>query len=199
MTGFEVYKMYLALKQHFTKTDYDYFKYHGKVRANEKSFEQRRDRYFFKKLATKYSDRDVLNYFVANFVNDSNGYLRSFSSDIYTQWKINQESFTYKFKQDVHLLLDEYQLPYQEAFNNLFVTKTGQHPKLLKHYLAEDISLETLVVFEKCLGFVDHFDKKLSDPIWKEVKLKIQKYKPFINIDCRSYKMVILDTIRTKV
>ena len=53
MTGFEVYKMYLALKQHFTKQDYDYFKYRGKVRANEKSFEQRRDRYFFKKLATK--------------------------------------------------------------------------------------------------------------------------------------------------
>ena len=48
MTGFEVYKMYLALKQHFTKSDYDYFKYEGKVRANENSFEQRRDRYFFK-------------------------------------------------------------------------------------------------------------------------------------------------------
>ena len=30
MTGFEVYKMYLALKQHFTKSDYDYFKYRGR-------------------------------------------------------------------------------------------------------------------------------------------------------------------------
>ena len=40
MTGFEVYKMYLSLKQHFTKPDYDYYKYNGKVRANEKSFEQ---------------------------------------------------------------------------------------------------------------------------------------------------------------
>ena len=40
MTGFEVYKMYLALKQHFTKPDYDFWKYNGKIRANEKSFEQ---------------------------------------------------------------------------------------------------------------------------------------------------------------
>ena len=32
MTGFEVYKMYLALKQHFTKPDYDFWKYNGKVR-----------------------------------------------------------------------------------------------------------------------------------------------------------------------
>ena len=54
MTGFEVYKMYLALRMHFTKDHYDYVKYRGKVNASEKAFEQRRDRYFFKKLATKY-------------------------------------------------------------------------------------------------------------------------------------------------
>ena len=90
MTGFEVYKMYLALKQHFTKPDYDYFKYRGKVRANEQSFEQRRDRYFFKKLATRYSNDEVMDYFVANFVNDPKGYLQSFSKDIYTDWKTNR-------------------------------------------------------------------------------------------------------------
>ena len=149
MTGFEVYKMYLALKQHFTKQDYDYFKYRGKVRANEKSFEQRRDRYFFKKLATLVSDDEVLSYFVANFVNDSKGYLQSFSKDIYTDWKINQESFTYKFKQDVNTLLDDYQTPYIKHLKN-YLLESG-HPPIIKHYLAGNISIETLVVFEKCL------------------------------------------------
>ena len=48
MTGFEVYKMYLALKNHFTRDNYDYQKYNGKVSASEKAFEQRRDRFFFK-------------------------------------------------------------------------------------------------------------------------------------------------------
>ena len=198
MTGFEVYKMYLALKQHFTKQDYDYFKYRGKVRANEKSFEQRRDRYFFKKLATKYSDAELLSYFVATFVNDSKGYLQSFSKDIYTDWKINQESFTYKFKQDVNTLLDDYQIPYDQAFEKLFVVECG-HPPIIKHYLGGSISLETLVVFEKCLGFVSNFDKKLTDPIWKEVRTKTLKYKPFLTIDCQTYKRVLLETIRTKL
>jgi|TARA_B100000085_G_scaffold30762_1_gene25364 hypothetical protein len=198
VTGFEVYKMYLALKQHFTKQDYDYFKYRGKVRANEKSFEQRRDRYFFKKLATKYSDAELLSYFVANFVNDSKGYLQSFSKDIYTDWKINQESFTYKFKQDVNTLLDDYQIPYDQAFEKLFVVECG-HPPIIKHYLGGSISLETLVVFEKCLGFVSNFDKKLTDPIWKEVRTKTLKYKPFLKIDCQTYKRVLLETIRTKL
>jgi|TARA_B100002019_G_scaffold70081_1_gene60304 hypothetical protein len=190
--------MYLALKQHFTKQDYDYFKYRGKVRANEKSFEQRRDRYFFKKLATLYSDTEILSYFVANFVFDTKGYIQSFSKDIYTTWKINQESFTYKFKEDVNTLLDDYQTPYADAFEKLFTVESG-HPPIIKHYLAGNISLETLVVFEKCLGFISNFDKKLNDPIWKEVKIKTLKYKPFLNIDCQSYKKVLLETIRTKL
>ena len=36
MTGFEVYKMYLALKNHFTTDTYDYGSIRGKVNANEK-------------------------------------------------------------------------------------------------------------------------------------------------------------------
>ena len=199
MTGFEVYKMYLALKQHFTKEKYDYHKYRCKVRASEDAFEQRHDRYFFKKLATKYSNQEIVDYFVANFVSDPKGYIKSFNDDVYKTWKINQESFSYKFKEDVYSLLDEYDYPYQDYFDRVFSIKQGSHPKLLKSYLAGDISLETLVVFETCLGFVKDFDRVLTDPIWKEVRMKIIKYQPFISLDCNVYKETILDTIKDKV
>ena len=199
MTGFEVYKMYLSLKQHFTKSDYDYYKYNGKVRANEKSFEQRQDRYFFKKLATKYTGNKLLHYFVANFVNNPKGYLRSFSEDIYTKWKIHQESFKYKFKQDVNLLLDDNQFPYPIEFEKLFSVSSGKHPKLMRLYLSGDVSLETLVVFETCLGFVKNFDRTLSDPIWKDTRMKVIKYKPFLKLNCQDYKVIILDTIKSKL
>ena len=199
MTGFEVYKMYLALKQHFTKEKYNYHKYRGKVRASEDAFEQRHDRYFFKKLATKYSNQELVDYFVANFVFDPKGYIKSFNDDVYRNWKVNQESFSYKFKEDVCLLLDEYDYPYQDYFDRVFSIKHGKHPKLLKSYLAGEVSLETLVVFETCLGFVKDFDRVLTDPIWKEVRMKIIKYQPFISLDCNVYKETILDTIKEKV
>ncbi len=199
MTGFECYKMYLALKQHFTKLKYDYKLYNGRVRASEKAFEERRDRYFFKKLATKYSSEEMLGYFVSNFIDNPKGYLRDFSGDAYTKWKIHQESFGYKFKQDVYLLLDDYEFPFNEAFDKIFEVKSGQHPKLIKHYLADDVSLETLVVLDHCLGFVTEFSKVLSDPIWNDVKMKVVKYQPFLTIDCKSYKGMILDTIATKI
>ena len=199
MTGFEVYKMYLALRMHFTKDKYDYVKYRGKVNASEKAFEQRRDRYFFKKLATKYDRNQTLNYFVANFMVDPQGYIKSFSDGNYTAWKAKQESFSYKFRQDVDLLLTYFESPYQDKFDKIFEVKEGQHPPLIRHYLSGEISLETLVVFEKCLGYIGRFDRKLSDPIWKDIRRRVLKYKTFINVDCQEYKGVILTVIRTKL
>ncbi len=199
MTGFEVYKMYLALRQHFTKDSYDYVKYRGKVSASEKSFEERRDRYFFKKLATKYDGQKMLDYFVANFIADPRGYIKTFSDGNYESWRINQESFSYKFRQDVNLLLNDYESPYQDKFDKIFEVQSRQHPALLRHYFSGEIKLETLVVFEICLGFVSRFDNVLNDPIWKETRNLILKYKPFLKVDCTKYKAEILTVIRTKL
>lgn len=199
MTGFEVYQMYLALKNHFTKPDYDYVKYRGKTRASQKSFDGRSDAYFFKKLATKYSSESMLDFFVANFLHDSKGYLRNFSSDIYTKWKIHQESFTYKFKQDIDLLLEDVGHPYEKNFDKLFHAERGKHPILLKRFYSSEITLETLVVFDHCLQYINRVDKVLADPMWKDTKLKVQKYQPFLQIDCKKYKKIILETIREKL
>ena len=69
------------------------------------------------------------------------------------------------------------------------------HPLLLKKYLGGEISLETLTILEKVFSFVKNFDKKLSDPVWETVSLKIKKYSPFININVFQYKKVLRELI----
>jgi hypothetical protein len=69
------------------------------------------------------------------------------------------------------------------------------HPILLKRYLGGDVSLETLVIFEKIFSFRQKFDEKLDDPVWETVSLKIQKYKPFLNIDMFKYKKILRDIV----
>jgi len=64
--GFNAYKLYLAVKNHFT-TSYDFFKYNGKVNAKEDSFLKRKDKFFFAKLQRKYKDNDLRDLFVSNF------------------------------------------------------------------------------------------------------------------------------------
>ena len=58
-----------------------------------------------------------------------------------------------------------------------------------------DLSLETLVIFEKIFSFGKNFDKKLKDPVWETVSLKIKKYIPFININVFNYKKILKEVI----
>ena len=68
---FEVYQKYLSLKQHFSKKDYDYFKFNGKVRASASSFEKRKDKHHFIRLSKIYKDEEITKVFVSNFVKSS--------------------------------------------------------------------------------------------------------------------------------
>ena len=56
VTPIETYKTYISLKNHFTQPKYDYTKYGGKVKASEKAFYKRKDRFWFEKLSRQKSD-----------------------------------------------------------------------------------------------------------------------------------------------
>ncbi len=101
--GFDVFKTYLAVKNHFT-TDYDYNKYGGRVTAKLESFTKRPDRYFFHKLSKRYNERDILDFFVANFAVDGNKWIGNVinneGAENYTKYRKYKESFDYHFRND---------------------------------------------------------------------------------------------------
>ena len=111
MTPIEVYKTYLAFKNHFTKEKYDYFKYRGRSRASTAAFHKRKDRYFFEKTSRKYPDEEVKQFFVANFVESSDpqslwiGTIARTGDTTYSAWQKRQQSLYYKFTQEVDELL----------------------------------------------------------------------------------------------
>ena len=49
--GYTCYTTYLAMKAHFNRDSYDFFKYGGTTKAAVSTFEVRRDRYQFEKLS----------------------------------------------------------------------------------------------------------------------------------------------------
>ena len=69
------------------------------------------------------------------------------------------------------------------------------HPIILKRFLGGDISLETFVIFDIIFQFSEMFDKKLKDPVWETVSLKIKKYKPFLNINVFQFKKILREII----
>ena len=76
------------------------------------------------------------------------------------------------------------------TFNNLFETMGG-HPPLLKLFIQRQLNLDTLVVMDIVLGFVERWDKQLKDPLWEQLSLKIKKYKPFLSINRNKYQEIL--------
>ena len=194
MTPFETYQSYLSMKSHFTNPKYDFFKYGGKSRATMSSFNKRKDKYWFEKTSRKYSDEEVLNFLLANFVTTDNpqnlwiGEIINSGERNYTEWRRRKQSLTYLFKEQVEKLI------YENNLEEVFDCSKG-HPPLLKKYLGGEISLETLTILEKVFSFAKNFDNKLKDPVWETVSLKIKKYIPFININVFHYKNVLREII----
>jgi len=194
VTPYQVYCEYLAQKSHFSNVNYDYFKYNKKVRATITSFNRRSDKYWFEKTSRKYNDKEVVDFLVSNFVaadSPSNLWIGSIINSgerTYQEWMRRQQSLTYLFKEQSNELLSNNEL------ESVFDCSKG-HPILLKKYLGGDVSLETLVIFEKIFSFRRKFDKKLDDPVWEIVSLKIEKYRPFLNIDMFKYKKILRDIV----
>ena len=73
----------------------------------------------------------------------------------------------------------------------MFEVKGTTHPQIIKEHLQENISLETLIILEKILGFKKNFDKKLDDPVWKFLSMRMKKYNSFLNINVLQYRKLL--------
>ena len=194
MTPYQVYIEYLSQKSHFSNVNYDYFKYNKKVRASATSFNARSDKYWFEKTSRKYSDKEIVDFLVSNFVasdNPSNlwiGEIINSGERTYSDWMRRQQSLTYLFKEESEELFLEIKLG--DALNC-----SKGHPPILKRFLSGRLSIETLTIYNKIFHFSKDFDKKLLDPIWETVGLKISKYSPFLNKDVFNFKKILREII----
>ena len=194
MTPYQVYVEYLAQKSHFSNVNYDYFKYNKKVRASAKSFNSRSDKYWFEKTSRKYNDKEIVEFLVANFVSTDNpqsiwiGEIINYGERTYQEWMRRQQSLTYLFKEQSTELFS------QTKLENVFDCSKG-HPILLKTFLKSELAPEIMVIYDKIFSYISEFDKKLLDPVWETVSLKIRKYKPFLQIDVFNYKKILRDIV----
>ena len=189
MDEFSVYKMYIALKLHFTTDNYDVIAQKGKVRASRQAFAKRKDLYSIKKVSKTYSDEEVANFLIANFTSGDRwgGLFDSEASERYQEWKKRTESLTYIFTNDLDTLmleLEKENMSIEDAFK---ITKS-QHPYIIKAFLRKTITLETLVILEKIFPFTGYFDSNIGDDVmWPDISRLIRKYKPFLRFDKEKY------------
>ena len=191
---FDAFREYLALKNHFTKKSYDYHKYCGKSRATVQSFYKRKDRFWFEKVVRQKTDKEVVEFFVANFVSCSDpqslwiGEIMKEGETRYKEWQKKVQSLSYLFKEESQQIFSQHK--FEEVFDC-----SKSHPVLLKMFLSGKISLETMVIYDRIFLYGNNFDKKLKDPVWESVSMKIKKYNPFLNIDVLKFRKILKEVV----
>ena len=193
MEPFEVYRYYLALRLHFTTDNYDAIKQKGRVRASKQAFAKRNDLIAIRKVAETYSDKDVVNFLVANFITGDRwgGVFDTEAKERFVNWKKRIESLSYTFEKEVSYL--QLQMDKQnKPFDLVFAPSKNEHPYILKSYLRGSTSIETLVILNNFYNFVDNFDKEYyNDLMWPDISRIIKKYSPFLNVQQEKYNGIL--------
>ena len=186
MDGFKAYRYYLAIKLHFTTEKFNVFENRGNVKGTRETFNARNDRYIFEKLANKYeTDREIIQFFVANFAygNDATLYSYADAETNLLEWNKRKQSMTKIFSDDCNkILLDACKNKIKEdAIFNL--TNKG-YCSILKLFLGNQISLETVRILDDFHPMIDSWKTNSSMVLlWENDIRRIEKSKGFVKYD----------------
>ena len=99
------------------------------------------------------------------------------------------QSLTYFFKEEVTKLFEE------NKFDDVLKVESNRHPILVKKYIQKEVSIETLVILDRILLYKRDYDKKLNDPVWQLISMRIDKYSSFLNLDIFKYRKILKEII----
>ena len=160
MNGYQTYQIYQSLKLHFT-SDYDAVKYNFKTAVRQDTFERRRDRYFFEKLSRRFNKEKLIHYFTSNLIQNPSVWIGDMSDEIYNDYIARYDKLTYMLSQDMNLMSDK-----GYSFDQLCTTSDNNSSNLfLESLRADEIQLESVVLVDIMVNFLNRLKSDLSDPL----------------------------------
>jgi hypothetical protein len=192
VSPFEAWRIGIALRLHFAEGGYDALKFNFKVPQTQRSFETRRDRYFYEKVAKSYPKKQAcIEFFLANMLAGKT-WIGDMTGEIYALWQNRMQSLSYSFKSelsDCKQYCDQRGLSFDDLFSY-----AGELPPIYKLYFSQKVSLETLCALDVLCNYCAHINKNVSDPmgILQETSRIVVGYKPFLlpKIDKQKYKEI---------
>jgi len=148
MNGYKVFQYYLATKLHFTTKSFDVFKNNGRIRTTPEQYNKRKDKRIFEALSKQFStDRDIIEYFVSNFLYDNQQclYNQEESKINYTTFIKRKQSLTQGFRDDLDFLIN--------VNSEYFCLQ--KIPDVLKYTLSGDMKIESLIILDSIDNFLE--------------------------------------------
>jgi hypothetical protein len=190
------YRMYLAVKLHFMSDSYDITKSRDHVRVSRKKFDERNQYALYAKFADKFESKaDMASYLISNFAYGARGntdivYVTAEAEQNYKEWNRRKQSMTQIFKNDLSKIKLHYEtedIKFQADIDSKFPVMA----ELLKLYLGNHITLETLVILDKFNPFLSEW--KETNKLFADELRRVVKSKPFVKFDDQKLKPIYLE------
>lgn len=200
MKGYDAYRKYVAIKLHF-QTNYDYFKFAGKAKVSRESYETRRDKHIFERLAKVYDEDNYELLLLANFLDSSDTWIGTIASEQgrakYISLKKRLQSLQYEFKQNMERIKSDLDYAIIPSFDSLFSKPLNDDswPHIVSLLTHQDITLESFIIMNKVLNFLPRISKHVEDDlVWPEIYKLVTKYSPFVRVDLKPFKDIMKKT-----
>ena len=197
LSAFDTFRLFMALKNHFTTKSYDFVKYKGKVRFTQETFLSNKDKLLYQKLSRVCDESDLTDYLIATFIADKK-WVRDFldeeAKDRFTDYRKRKQSLGYMFGNELDKLFF-IQAP------ELAFRPTGNYALPIRMYMQGDMSLETLALLSKYLGLTESYDAKYGedDIVWGKISMLLKKFTPFLTCDDKKMKSILKDKINENI
>lgn len=183
VSGYEAYKAYLAIRQHFTKANFDFFA-GNRIRFSEENFNNRGDNVFFHKLAEEYPKGDLMRFFAVNHLY---GYthISQYCGVTFREWEALMGGLEYHFESDCKKMVD-IATQAKVSFKELFISRNGGIPLALQMVNGKHIKIETFCLIDLVLNgkIIEQTDSQVTDMFaYPALRMKIVKYQPWIIFD----------------
>lgn len=202
MLPIDVYRIYVAIKTHFTTDKYDFVAFNGKTKyISQSTYNKRKDKYFFEQLSVRYRNDEIVPFFISNFlVNEKMwiGDMQDEGRDIFLEWKKRWSSLYYNYTQDVGNIID-FVVKNELSMVDIFTGDGSKHPIILKFLQQKMVSLETVVILNKIINFIPSLEKHYSDDlILGSLIQKVKKYSSFFKEDYKKYDLFLKEACKDR-
>lgn len=187
MDEYAAYKLYAAIKLHFTQKSYDVFATRGAVKGlTPEKFRARKESGWFRVLARKFKEPKEFVQFVvacAAYGSTNDVFDLQTSFEHYAKWIKNKQKST-------RLILDDLDL-----VDNLTPLITGTPPKIIEWVIAGKISIETAVAVNRHTPYLSEELFKEDYLIFSRVALTIKKLDRFVKYNTDEINSVLASKI----
>jgi len=193
MNGFKAFKLYTALKLHFTNPKFDVFTNKGHLKGSYSSFLERNDYALFERLATvAKTEQELIRFIAANFMYDHFDlvYNLELGEDNYKLFIARRQSITRVFQNDLDIALNNHCRYTKDNLVNESI------PDIVNLYLQKKITLETMVILDHLDSIVEkQKSKQQLQLMFGDQLLKIEKSRGFVRYDAARISPVYMNFV----